>query len=233
MIVEYRTQFIERINRTPTAISYRFKPPKDFHFIAGQYMLVDLGNNLKHPLSLSNNPQETEYIEFTKRMTESPYCEQLKCLKKGDFISVKGPMGRFCLADDVNANNTLVMIAGGIGITPIRSMLTSHERQIEKAGRIILIYGNLNQDDIAFKDELENLKLPNYHIVHVLSDTTGMENAYQGFINAAIISKEVPKSHNALYMISGPPVMVDAIKKALSTLDIAEDRICTDIFIGY
>jgi len=231
MLVEYRTQFIERINRTPTAISYRFKAPKDFHFTAGQYMLVDLGNDLKHPLSLSNNPQETEYIEFTKRMTESAYCEQLKRLKKGDSISVKGAMGRFCLANDID--DTLVMIAGGIGITPIRSMLTSHEKQIEKASSVILIYGNLNQDDIAFKDELENLKLPNYRIVHVLSDTSGMKNAYQGFIDANIISKEVPKANNALYMISGPPVMVEAIKKALSTLDIAADRIRTDIFTGY
>ena len=60
-----------------------------------------------------------------------------------------------------------------------------------------------------------------------------MENAYQGFINADIISKEVPKSSDAHYMVSGPPVMIEAIKKALATIDVAEDRIRTDTFFGY
>ena len=125
------------------------------------------------------------------------------------------------------------MIAGGIGITPIRSILTSLEKKKGDIGTVILIYGNQNKEDIAFRDELKNLKLHDYHLIHVLSDTTGMENAYQGFINADIISKEVPKSSNAHYMVSGPPVMVEAIKKTLATIDVTEDQIRTDIFLGY
>lgn len=230
MTIEYRTEFLERIERTPTAVSYRFKMPEGFNFTAGQYMLVDLGNKLAHPLSLSNCPEEAEFIEFTKRMTGSPYCGRLESLEKGETISVKGPVGEFCFAD---SSETLVMIAGGIGITPIRSILTSLEKKKGNIGTVILIYGNLNREDIAFRDELENLKLPDYHLVHVLSDTTGIENAYQGFINADIISKEVPKTSNAHYMVSGPPVMVEAIKKALTTIGVAEDRIRTDIFLGY
>lgn len=230
MTMEYRTEFLERIERTLTAVSYRFKMPEGLNFTAGQYMLVDLGNKLAHPLSLSNCPKEAEFIEFTKRMTGSPYCGRLESLEKGETISVKGPFGKFCFAD---SSETLVMIAGGIGITPIRSILTSLKKKKGNIGTVILIYGNLNREDIAFRDELENLKLPDYHLVHVLLDTTGMEKAYQGFINADIISKEVPKSSNAHYMISGPPVMVEAIKKALATIDVAEDRIRTDIFLGY
>ena len=231
MTMEYRTKFLERIERTPNAISYRFKMPEGFNFTAGQYMLLDLGNKLVHPLSLSNCPHEAEYIEFTKRMTGSPYCDRLESLESGETISVKGPVGKFCFAD---SSETLVMIAGGIGITPIRSILTNLEKKKGNTGKVILIYGNLNREDIAFRDELENLKLPDYHLIHVLSDTTGMEKtAYQGFINADIISKEVPKSNNANYMVSGPPVMVEAIKKALATIDVAEDQIRTDIFLGY
>jgi ferredoxin-NADP reductase len=49
MTMEYRTEFVERIDRTPTAVSYRFKKPEDFTFTAGQYMLVDLGNKLTRP----------------------------------------------------------------------------------------------------------------------------------------------------------------------------------------
>ncbi len=230
MTIKYRTEFLERIERTPASVSYRFRIPEGFNFTAGQYMLVDLGDQLVHPLSLSNCPEEAEFIEFTKRMTGSPYCSRLESLKKGDVISVKGPAGEFCIAD---SSETLVMIAGGIGITPIRSMLTSLEKEKGNIGTVILIYGNLNREDIAFRDELENLKLADYHLVHVLSDTTGIKNAYQGFISADIISKEVPGGSNALYMLSGPPVMVEAIKKALDTIDVAEDRIRSDIFLGY
>ena len=228
--MEYRTEFLERIERTHTSVSYRFKMPEGLNFTAGQHMLVDLGNELAHPLSLSNCPKEAKFIEFTKRMTGSSYCDRLESLGKGETISVKGPFGKFCLAD---SSETLVLIAGGIGITPIRSILSCLEKNKGNIGTVILIYGNLNREDIAFRNELENLKIPDYHLVHVLSDTTGMRNAYQGFINADIISKEVPKSTNAHYMVSGPPVMVEAIKKALATIDVTEDQIRTDIFLGY
>ncbi len=228
--MEYQTEFLERIERTPASVSYRFKMPEGFNFTAGQYMLVDLGDELVHPLSLSDCPEETEFIEFTKRMTGSPYCHRLQSLKRGETIIVKGPAGKFYVED---SDDTLVLIAGGIGITPIRSILRSLEKKRGVSCTVILIYGNLNREDIAFRDELENIQLPDYRLVHVLSDTTGMENAYQGFINADILTKEVPEKRSARYMISGPPVMVEAIKKALATISVGEDRIRTDEFIGY
>jgi ferredoxin-NADP reductase len=230
MTMEYKTEFIERIERTPASVSYRFRMPEGFNFTAGQYILVDLGDEQIHPLSLSDCPEETEFIEFTKRMTDSPYCRRLESLKKGETIIVKGPAGKFYYNE---SDDTLVLIAGGIGITPIRSILKSLEKKRSTLCRIILIYGNLNREYIAFRDELEDLKLPDYRLVHVLSDTTGMEKAYQGFINADILAKEVPENRSAHYMISGPPVMVEAIKKALATISVPEERIRTDVFIGY
>ena len=229
MTMEYRIQFLKRIERTPNAVSYRFKMPEDLNFTAGQYMLVDLGNKLAHHLSLSNCPEGAEFIEFTKRMTGSPYCHRLESLEKGETISIKGPFGKFCLTD---SSENIVMIAGGIGITPIRSILASLETKKVNIESVVLIYGNLNREDIAFRDELENLKLPYYNLVHVLSDTTGMENAYQGFINADILTKEVPKKEKTLFMVSGPPVMVKAIKKALAAINVTREQIRTDIFIG-
>jgi ferredoxin-NADP reductase len=228
--MEYRTEFLERIERTPASVSYRFTVPTGFRFIAGQYMLVDLGEKLVHPLSLSDCPEESEFIEFTKRMTGSPFCLRLESLKNGDSVIVKGPAGKFYCDD---SGGTVVMIAGGIGITPIRSILKSNEKKRGGHCKFILIYGNLHREDIAFRDELENLKLPDYRLVHVLSDTTGLEKAYKGFITAEILSKEVPEPRNVSYMVSGPPAMVEAIKKALATLGVGDDRIRTDVFIGY
>jgi ferredoxin-NADP reductase len=228
--MEYQTEFLERIERTPTSVSYRFKSPEGFTFTAGQYMLVDLGDELVHPLSLSDCPEETGFIEFTKRMTGSPYCRRLESLTRGETIIVKGPAGKFFVEE---SDDTLLLIAGGIGITPIRSILKSLEKKRGSLCRVLLIYGNLNKDDIAFRAELEDLKLDDYRLIHVLSDATGMEKAYQGFINADILTKEVSEIKNAHVMISGPPAMVEAIKKALATINVAEERIRTDVFIGY
>ncbi len=231
MTTAYRTTFLERIERTPKAKSYRFARPEGLTFAAGQYMLLDLGDRLLHPLSLSNGPHETGFIEFTKRMTGSPFCERLESLARGEEVGVKGPAGRFVHAP---SGRTLVMVAGGIGITPLRSILADLANGKERAGSIILLYGNVNRDDIPFREELENIVLPDYRLVHVLSDTAGMEKAvYKGFINAGVISREVPQCTHADYMISGPPGMVEAIKKELASLNVAENRIRTDIFLGY
>ena len=230
MTKDYQTEFLEQIERTPASVSYRFKMPEGFNFTAGQYMLVDLGDKLVHPLSLSDCQEETAFIEFTKRMTGSPYCRRLESLTKGETIIVKGPAGKFYVEE---SDSTLVLIAGGIGITPIRSIMKSLEKKQGPPGRVILIYGNQNREDIAFREELEDLKLDDYRLVHVLADTTGMENAYKGFINADILAKEVPEIKNAHVMISGPPAMVEAIKKALAQINVAENHIRTDIFIGY
>jgi ferredoxin-NADP reductase len=175
--MEYRTEFLERLARTPASISYRFKRPQGFSFRAGQYMLVNLGEKRVHPLSLSDCPEETGFIEFTKRMTGSPFCQQLEALNRGENIIVKGPAGTF-YPDD--AGTTVVMIAGGIGITPVRSILKSLEKKRGAHSKIILIYGA-----------------------------------------------------KAFYMISGPPAMVEAMKKGLAKIRIPTERIRTDMFFGY
>lgn len=230
MTTTYQTRFIERLPRTPSSVSYRFERPEGFHFTAGQYMLVNLAEKLSHPLSLSDCPEETGFIEFTKRMTGSPYCRKLESLEPGDGVIVRGPSGNF-LCDETDS--TVVLIAGGIGITPIRSILKSLAEKSGKRCNAILIYGNLNGEDIAFRDELESLKLPGYRLVHVLSETSGVPGALQGFITADIIAKEVPDYRNANFMISGPPAMVEAIRKALATIAVPEERIRTDRFLGY
>jgi ferredoxin-NADP reductase len=106
-------------------------------------------------------------------------------------------------------------------------------KKTKDIGTIILIYSNMNEKEIAFRDELEYIKLSGYRLVHVLSDTTGVENAYQGFVTADIISEEVTDISDAYYMISGPPAMVKAMVDALAGIDVAESRISTDVFLGY
>ncbi len=228
--MEYQLSFIDRIERTATAMSLRFRRPPGLDFTAGQYMLVTLNPGLVHPLSLSDDPGEKGFVEFTKRMTGSRFCRHLLSLAPGDGITVRGPMGRF-VGD--GGEKYLVFIAGGIGITPIRSIMKSLVRSRGNLERVILLYGNTNPADIAFRREIEDLDIPSFRVVHVLADPGGESGHYQGFINGEIIAAELTDIHEAIFMVSGPPVMVAAVEKALLALGVGGDRIRTDIFLGY
>lgn len=230
MSEKYQVEFIEKIQRTAAAISFRFSRPENLSFVAGQYMLVNLGHDLVHPLSLSACPEESLYIEFTKRMTDSHFCQRLESLTTGDAISVKGPEGKFTLEE---STGDFILLAGGIGITPIMSILKSREIQNKNDGRITLIYGNKDKNDIAFREELANLKLSHFKLVNVLVDNTAMAQADKGFITAKIISRESAGLDVAKYLISGPPAMVAGMKKELKTINVDNEQIQTDIFIGY
>ncbi|MBU4263108.1 MAG: FAD-dependent oxidoreductase [Proteobacteria bacterium] len=228
--MEYTVNFIESVKRTSSAISFRFSRPAGFTYTAGQYMIVTLGDDLVHPLSLSDSPDETGFLEFTKRMTGSSFCRKLQELTAGDIITLKGAMGRFTLD---GSEQILVFLAGGIGITPIRSILKTLAKRQDHPGKAILIYGNVNEADISFREELEGLALPGYRVVHVLADTKGVPGAHQGYISAEIISREVPDLKNTIFMVSGPPVMVDAMQKNLVGLGATEEQIRSDVFLGY
>lgn len=228
MAIELR--FIERIVRTPTAVSCRFRRPEGFSFQAGQYMLLwpEPDGSLVHPLSFSDGPQR-DFLEFTKRLTGSAYCQALERLRPGDVVITKGPLGHFSaegIADE------MVCIAGGIGITPIRSILADMARQNDRR-RVTLIYGNADESDIAFAEELAALPLPQFRLAHVLQKTDGRLKAHNGLINAEIIRAETQNLAAATFLLSGPPVMVKAVETQLAALGISPEQIRTDRFLGY
>ncbi len=165
--METTVHFIERIARTPQINSYRFTRPPGFSFQAGQYVIVSLGQEgmLVHPLSFSDAPYR-DFLEFTKRMTGSSYCQFLEGLYPGERITIKGPIGGFSME---GITNDIVCIAGGIGITPIRSMLADLEHRNDRR-KITLIYGNLDDGDVAFAEDLAEVKLSGFKLVHVLQE---------------------------------------------------------------
>lgn len=226
----YTINFLETIRRTPWATSFRFTRPDGLLFQAGQYIILDLGGqDLTHPLSLSDGPEEKQFLEITKRMSDSSFSKKLLTLVSGDEVNIKGPMGTF-FPD--STDRPLIFLAGGIGITPIRSILKQLEGE-EVERKIILLYGNENEEDIAFGRELERVLLADFRLVHVLQKAKESFSGYRGFINGDIISSEVESPEKAFFMISGPPAMLKAMQAQLQELQVPESSIKTDIFFGY
>ena len=223
---------------TPTIRSVRLDlGGKPFAFKPGQYCLVELPvgpETEDHPLSLASSPTRTNSLLFASRRSDSPFKQSLFALKPGDRVAVTGPVGRFVY--DEAAEHT-VLLSGGIGITPLKSMLEyACDHCIERP--VSLLYGNRTPDEIAFRNELDTLAEANPHItvVHTLSQPQAASEPWSGRtgrVNEALIREVVPQVDRARYYICGPPGMVSGLRGVLTQMAVPDGNVRVENFDGY
>jgi glycine betaine catabolism B len=232
------TRVTEIISRTPHVLSVRVAMPEDDAFQAGQFLGVTLFSNgveISRYLSFSNSPTEKGYAEFTKRLTESDFSQALAALRVGDRVSIKFPLGKFVL-DETHKKHAF--LAGGIGITPIRS-IWQYAADQRLGMDMVLLYSNRSVDDIIFKDYFENItaKERNFKVAFSL-DTPGQcpvgWRGHCGYIDAAMIQKEVPDYRERVFYVCGPTVMVKKMVEILKDgLSVAAENIRQENISGY
>lgn len=230
---EYTVKVIELIQRTPSSLTLRMDKPEGFTFKPGQwgYFTVDgESGKVSRSLSFSSSPTEP-HLEFTKRISESDFCKNLEQLQNGDEVSFQGPMGNLIYEGGLDK---VTFVAGGIGITPIRSILKNAVDK-EIAGEKYLIYGNLNFEETAFADEIEDWerKDPNLTVIHVLQEPPEGWDGFTGFINSQVIEASVPELPDQTFYVSGPPPMVKAVATCLDELGIHRDKVFKEELEGY
>lgn len=236
-MAEFKTKIIDIIQRTPTVKSFRLAT-KNIPYKAGQYLLVTAnarGEEITKPLSLSSSPTENDHIEFTKRITDSVFSRKLDSMEAGEELEIKMPYGSFTLEENVKK---LVLLSGGIGITPFRSIckyVTDTKADID----VVLVYGNSEEHDIIFKDELDLMRETNsrLHVVYTLTCADAKEKGWQGccgYIDTSMIKREISDYSTCMYHVCGPPTMVECLIKELTDgLKIPEERIKIEKFAGY
>lgn len=234
---EYDTQFSMVIQRTPQVKSFRFPiGPDRAPYQAGQYFFVRLrigDHEAVHHFSFSSSPTEPDHIEFTKRITDHEYSQALDSVQPGAPANLTGPMGNFVLPQ---SRRKLAFLSGGIGITPMRSML----RYVADRGEdldIVLFYSNTSELEIVYRDELDSLAktLPHLRVIHVLSgpqvppDWSGR----RGLIKSDLVAEVSPDYAERLFYISGPPRMVMSLEDQLKELGVPANQLKRDSFTGY
>ncbi len=203
-------------------------------FTAGQFLSVIIPGEKdgKRYLSFSNSPTEAGYIEFTKKLTQSDFSRAFNNLKPGDIIKIQYPFGKFNLDESYQK---IAFLSGGIGITPIRSMCKYIvDKKIETD--IALLYANRTINDIAFKEDFEEMQrqYPKLKVVHVLCEYAEGFDCIIGHINSDIIKKEIPDYLERKFYLCGPPSMVEAMKKILAEeIMLPQKNIVTENFMGY
>ena len=230
---EIKGTFIERIQRTPTVASFRFLLDRKIDFIPGQFMEVIFDRqdkNMSHYLSFSSSAQR-DYIEFTKRISESKFSRKLESLKKSDEVLFNLPLGN-CVYK--NEYKKVGFLTGGIGITPVISML-EHIEDKKIDADILLIYPNRSPEEIAFKKELDNwrnrLKM---RVIYTVSEGVSIrKDIYSGVPDEGFLSRYQRDIQERIFFVFGPPKMVVAMEGLLLKLGLKKENLRTEQFIGY
>ncbi|MCP4650864.1 MAG: FAD-dependent oxidoreductase [PVC group bacterium] len=234
---EIKGTLVERIKRTAQVESFRFNLPEDVEFLPGQFLQVifdeeNRGNKvLNKYLSFSSTPGK-DYIEVTKKLSESDFSSSLKRLKEGDKVLFKIPLGNCVFLEDYKKIGFLV---GGIGITPVISII---EYICEKGldTDVCLLYSNKTEQEIAFKQELDHWRKKNENIKILYAVTKCQpqdEECVFGGLNKDIVSEKMADFKDRRIFIYGPPGMVTAMKDVCSEIGCDEKQLKTENFVGY
>lgn len=236
---------VESRSETPSARTFFFGLEQDgLDYLPGQYITIRLEGledprGPQRPFTLSSSPTEGRRIHITTRMTGSPFKQALQKIANEEDgleqrIKVRGPLGSFTL----DMERPAVMIAGGIGITPFRSMIRYLADQ--KAGLpIVLLYSNNIVSDIAFRDELDTVaeKADWLSIIHTITRTSEIEHAWSGRtgrIDSELITEAADHLDNPIYYVCGPPGMVTGMAGIIqSELSVPESDLRVEKFTGY
>lgn len=234
---EFRAEFIDRIQRTKSVMSFRFKPSLQVDFKPGQFAQVlfdekDKANrNLNKYLSFSCRPGK-DCFELTKRISTSDFSKKLLSLRRGNNILFKGPAGNCTLGD---ARGKYAFLIGGIGITPVISMLEDVAAH-QKPADICLLYSNMTNEDIPFLSELDawaNASI-GVRVVHIVANCTNKDQkCFTGMITNEIVVNQIPDYAQRIFYIFGPPGMVSAMNAICREIGCLPENVKTENFIGY
>ena len=232
-----RAIFIETIKRTSTITSFRFLPGKKISFIPGQFCQVifdeENHNNtaLNKYLSLSASPQRP-YVEVTKRLSESDFSCRLKDLRKGDAVWFRIPLGGCVFREE---DKRIGFLAGGIGITPVVSIL-AHIIDKGLNNDVILYYSNRSEGDIAFKKEIDAWRgiNGNFKVIYTVTDCKPKDpHCVFGRIEKKLLLEKTNDYSGRIIFIFGPPKMVDAMRAICSGVGCVPDNLRVEKFTGY
>ena len=234
------TLTLERIEEAgKNVFDFVFRADRRLAFAAGQYLEWTIP--LRHPddrgnrryFTIASGPSEPEVRLGVKFYPGgSAFKRRLAALRPGDTISASQLAGSFTLP--ARRATKIAFIAGGIGITPFRSMLVEELAASGSLRPITILYGCNSAADIAYRDVLEaareRLGIPTHYVV---MDGEGAEPGMSvGVIDADTIGTHIPDYADRLFYISGPQPMVAAVRRILRGMGVPPWRIRTDFFPG-
>ncbi|MGH3072569.1 MAG: ferredoxin--NADP reductase [Gaiellaceae bacterium] len=204
----------------------------------GAYFWVELPDRghqdekgLRRHITLVTSPTDEGVVGLATRLRDSAFKRTLAELRVGDEVEVEEPKGSFLLPEDTSVE--YVFVAGGIGITPFRSML----RYIADTGapyRVTLVASNPDHASAAFLDQLEELarRIDGMRIVLTMTDDPDWEGDTRR-LTADVLDELVGGLDDKTFLIAGPPAMVEDVSTSLHDAGVPDERVLASSFSGY
>ena len=207
-------------------------------FQPGQYFWVELldppyddDKGPRRHITVVTSPTEDGVLGLATRLRDSAFKRSLAEMPEGSPVDVEQPKGSFVLPEDTSKR--YAFIAGGIGITPFRSML----RYIADKGldyNVALVYSNRDVESTAFLDELEELEnaIPGMRLVCTMTDDPNWDGDTR-MLDADVLRDILGDLEPWQFMIAGPPGMAKSVEASLLEAGLSEDQVQSDSFSGY
>lgn len=236
-IRSYEVQSAQLLTSDILKLSLKPKRPKDrLWFYPGQYAAIGFKKSTRpSPMrcfSIVSSPN-SDLLEFSMRIS-GDYTQALAELEQGDEVFVRGPYGSFVIDENIDRN--VIMLAGGIGITPFMSMIR-HASISDRPTPLTLLYSNSSQNNIPFYDELLSLEKNNprfrcaFFITGTEPDRLTSARVLKGRINQTRL-KNLTKGRTSefTYFICGPKKFTTQMKKDLISIGAPVDKIISEEF---
>ena len=182
-------------------------------------------------ITVVTSPTEDGVLGLATRLRDSAFKRSLAEMPEGSPVDVEQPKGSFVLPEDTSKR--YAFIAGGIGITPFRSML----RYIADKGldyNVALVYSNRDVESTAFLDELEELEnaIPGMRLVCTMTDDPNWDGDTR-MLDADVLRDILGDLESRQFLIAGPPGMAKSVEASLLEAGLSEDQVQSDSFSGY
>lgn len=206
----FRVQGIEPVSHNVTSVIISGRGLNRLHARAGQFIIVRFFTRglwrQAHPFSLSEMPDGKRLRLTIKAMGD--FTAQVPMIPVGTKVLIEGPLGRFTA--DRASHDRIVLIAGGIGITPLRALF---EQFVREGKTVDLIYAARSEQDFALRDELEGVARTGGTLRLMPQNTVG-------HLSAKLLGQAVPDISSRYVYLCGPPAMMRMVRHELATLGV-------------
>lgn len=223
VVDSYQTQLLSSSSCGGDVVMLELERPAGYQFAAGQWFRMVLSTTTGDEariFSHASSPDEQRLLMAT-RLSSSAFKQALGRLQPGDVATIQGPGGRLALPE---SSSRIVFLTGGVGVTPVRSML----RAAAHAGKIfedaLVLYGSRTQDCVPYLADLQALGPNGVRVVQVVERPDSEWAGERGFIDADMVRRHVADVADLPFVVTGPPPMVAAMEGVMGGLGVAQSQ---------
>ena len=228
-LIPYVGIVTEITQQTPDVKTFRVEAPgggKLFEHKPGQCAMLSVPGISEAMISITSSPTNTEYMEFSVKKCGC-LTEWLHAMEVGQMITVRGPYGRHFPVYDELLGKDLMIIAGGIGLAPVRSVINYVRDNRDKFGTVDIVYGSRSKDDLVYYKEIveEWMNTEGFNVHLTIDNPQEGWDGHVGFVPNFV--KELNPNLNKTVLMCGPPIMIKFTLGGLMDLGFKKEQVYT------